>query len=119
MLTKYEADHAIHSYHDLKQGLWWCTQAKNDYSIPEGVFTGNLVLGKQTRLPGSNCSDELLPAHMLADSESAKACSLDCSWPAVKVPERPLSKLTMMLHCEELYSVSQKGNPENTLRENG
>ena len=30
------------------------------------------MLGKQTRLPGSNCSDELLPAHMLADSESAQ-----------------------------------------------
>ena len=72
MLTKYEADHAIHSYHDLKQGLWWCTQAKNAYSIRKGFSPEILVLGKQTRLPGSNCSDELLPAHMLADSESAQ-----------------------------------------------
>ena len=72
MLTKYEVDHAIHSYHDLKQGLWWCTQAKNAYSIRRGFSPEILVLGKQTRLPGSNCSDELLPAHMLADSESAQ-----------------------------------------------
>jgi len=72
MLTKYEVDHAIHSYHDLKQGLWWCTQAKNAYSIRRGFSPEILVLGQQTRLPGSNCSDELLPAHMLADSESAQ-----------------------------------------------
>jgi len=72
MLTKYETEHAIHTYHDLKQGLWWCTQAKNAYSIRKGFSPEILVLGKQTRLPGSNCSDELLPAHMLADSESAQ-----------------------------------------------
>ena len=72
MLTKYEREHAIHSYHDLKQGLWWCVQAKNAYSIRKGFSPEILVLGKQTRLPGSNCSDELLPAHMLADSESAQ-----------------------------------------------
>ena len=37
-----------------------------------GIPPEVLVLGKQTRLPGSVCSDELLPAHMLADSESAQ-----------------------------------------------
>ena len=72
MLTKYESEHAVHTYHDLKQGLWWCVQAKNAYSIRKGFSPEILVLGKQTRLPGSNCSDELLPAHMLADSESAQ-----------------------------------------------
>jgi hypothetical protein len=72
MLNKYEKEQAIHNYHDLKQGLWWCTQAKNAYSIRKGYSPEVLVLGKQTRLPGSVCSDELLPAHMLADSESAQ-----------------------------------------------
>eukprot|EP00435_Cladocopium_sp_Y103_P009870 s2832_g2.t1 len=72
MLTKYEKEHAIQSYQDLKQGLWWCVQAKNAYSIKRGYSPEILVLGKQTRLPGSVCSDELLPAHMLADSESAQ-----------------------------------------------
>ena len=72
MLNRYEKEHAIHNYHDLKQGLWWCTQAKNAYSIRKGYSPEVLVLGKQTRLPGSVCSDELLPAHMLADSESAQ-----------------------------------------------
>lgn len=72
MLTKYEKEHAIHTYHDLKQGLWWCVQAKNAYSIRKGYSPEVLVLGKQMRLPGSICSDELLPAHLLADAESAQ-----------------------------------------------
>ena len=72
MLSKYEKEHAIDTYHELKQGLWWCVQAKNAYSIRKGYAPETLVLGKQTRLPGSNCSDELLPAHMLADSETAQ-----------------------------------------------
>ena len=72
MLSKYEKEHTINSYHELKQGLWWCVQAKNAYSIRKGYAPETLVLGKQTRLPGFNCSDELLPAHMLADSETAQ-----------------------------------------------
>ena len=72
MLSKYEKEHAITTYHELKQGLWWCVQAKNAYSIRKGYAPETLVFGKQTRLPGSNCSDELLPAHMLADSETAQ-----------------------------------------------
>eukprot|EP00435_Cladocopium_sp_Y103_P053869 s757_g17.t1 len=72
MLSKYEKEHAIHTYQDLKQGLWWCVQAKNAYSIRKGYSPEILVLGKQTRLPGSVCSDALLPAHMLAESESAQ-----------------------------------------------
>ena len=38
----------------------------------QGVRPEVLVLGKHTRLPGSVCSDELLPAHMLADADTAQ-----------------------------------------------
>ena len=72
MLTKYEKEHPINSYIELKQGLWWCVQAKNAFSIRKGYSPEVLVLGKQTRIPGSICSDELLPAHMLADAETSQ-----------------------------------------------
>ena len=72
MLTKYEKEHPINSYTELKQGLWWCVQAKNAFSIRKGYSPEVLVLGKQTRIPGSICSDELLPAHMLADAETSQ-----------------------------------------------
>ena len=72
MLTKYEKEHPITSYAELKQGLWWCVQAKNAFSLRKGYSPEVLVLGKQTRLPGSICSDELLPAHMLADAETSQ-----------------------------------------------
>ena len=72
MLTKYDKEHPINTYSDLKHGLWWCVQAKNAYSIRKGYAPEVLVLGKHTRLPGSVCSDELLPAHMLADADTAQ-----------------------------------------------
>lgn len=72
MLTKFEKDHPIVSYHDLEKALWWCTQAKNACSLKRGYAPEVLVLGKHTKLPGSVTGDELLPAHLLADSETAQ-----------------------------------------------
>eukprot|EP00435_Cladocopium_sp_Y103_P032016 s3083_g8.t1 len=76
MLTKYEREHPIHSYQDLKQGLWWCVQAKNAYSIRKGYAPEILVLGKQTRLPvvTNSCRPTCLPIH-----KRPRECSLDCS----------------------------------------
>ena len=71
MLSKYEAEHPIANYHDLQAALWWCVQAKNACSLRKGFAPEVLVLGKHTRIPGSVISDELLPAHLLADSETA------------------------------------------------
>ena len=71
MLSKYEAEHPINNYQDLREALWWCIQAKNACSLRKVYAPEVLVLGKHTRIPGAICSDELLPAHLLADSETA------------------------------------------------
>ena len=55
----------------LQQALWWCIQAKNANSIRKGYAPEVLVLGKHTRMPGSITSDHLLPAHALADADTA------------------------------------------------
>ena len=72
MLTKFEKDHTINTYAELRSALWWCVQAKNASSLRKGFAPEVLVLGKHTRLPGAVCSDETLPAHLLADSDSAQ-----------------------------------------------
>ena len=72
MLSKYDAEHPIEQYHDLAQALFWCTQSKNAMSLKRGYAPEVLVLGKHTRIPGAVCSDELLPAHMLSESETAQ-----------------------------------------------
>ena len=71
MLNKYESDHEITSYQDMSQALFWCTQAKNASSLKRGYAPEVLVFGKHSRLPGAVCSDELIPAHLLAESETA------------------------------------------------
>ena len=72
MLSKFEKDHAINNYQDFQQALFWCVQAKNACSLRKGYAPEVLVLGKHTRIPGSISSDELLPAHLLADAETAQ-----------------------------------------------
>ena len=72
MLTKFEGDHKIDQYVDLSQALYWCLRAKNASSLKKGFPPEMLVLGKQTRMPGAVCSDEMLPAHFLADSDTAQ-----------------------------------------------
>ena len=71
MLSKYDLEHPITQYQELSQAIFWCTQAKNSSSLKRGYAPEVLVLGKHTRLPGAVCSDEMLPAHLLADSETA------------------------------------------------
>ena len=71
MLSKYDLEHPINSYQDLQRSLWFCNQAKNSCGLRKGYAPETLVLGKQTRLPGSVASDHLLPAHLLADSDCA------------------------------------------------
>lgn len=71
MLDKMDSENPISSYQDLQKCLWFCTQAKNSCGLRKGFAPETLVLGKQTRLPGSVASDHLLPAHMLADSDCA------------------------------------------------
>ena len=72
MLSKYEHEHSINNYKELTEALWWRTQAKNACSLRKGFAPEVLVLGKHTRVPGAISSDELLPAHLLADSETAQ-----------------------------------------------
>ena len=71
MLTKFDSEHPIGSYQDLQQALWWIVQSKNSCSLKRGFAPEVLVLGKHTRLPGAVCSDEMLPSHLLADSQTA------------------------------------------------
>ena len=75
MLTKFESEHPISQYHDLSQALFCCIRAKNACSLKKGFAPEVLVLGKQTRLPGAVCSDEMLPARFLAaiaDADTAQ-----------------------------------------------
>ena len=72
MLTKFNSEHAVENYGDLQKALWWCIPAKNACSLKGGFAPEVLVLGKHTRLPGSVSSDNLLPAHLLAESENAQ-----------------------------------------------
>ena len=71
MLDRFDKEHPIETYQDLHQSLWWCIQAKNSSSLRKGYAPEVLVLGKHTRLPGAVSSDDLLPAHLLAESGSA------------------------------------------------
>ena len=75
MLQAYDREHPVETYQDLQRALFWCTQAKNANSIRKGYAPEVLVLGKHTRMPGSLSSDELLPAHLLASSETAQGIS--------------------------------------------
>ena len=75
MLRKFELEHVIDNYQDLQRALFWCVQAKNANSLRKGYAPEVLVLGKHTRLPGSICSDEMLPAHLLANSETSHGIS--------------------------------------------
>ena len=72
MLSRFDKEHPISTYQDLHRSLWWCTQAKNSSSLRKGYAPEVLVLGKHTRLPGAVASDDLLPAHMLAESDTAQ-----------------------------------------------
>ena len=72
MLSKVEEDHPIKSYQDLKHVLWACIQAKNACGLRRGYAPEVLVLGKHTRVPGAVSSDMLLPAHLLAESDTAQ-----------------------------------------------
>lgn len=71
MLTQFDLERPISNYTDLQRSLWFCVQAKNSCGLRKGFAPEVLVLGKQTRLPGSVSSDHLLPAHLLADSDCA------------------------------------------------
>ena len=75
MLDKFDIEHPIENYQDLQRALFWCVQAKNANSLRKGYAPEVLVLGKHTRMPGSICSDELLPAHLLAESETSNGVS--------------------------------------------
>ena len=76
MLTKFDLESPIMSYSDLHQALWFIMQAKNACSLRRGFAPEVLVFGKHTRLPGSISSDSSLPAHCLADSETAQGLAL-------------------------------------------
>lgn len=65
----------ISSYSDLQKVLWHATQAKNSCGLRKGYSPETLVFGKAARLPGSLSGDDLLPAHALADSETAQGVS--------------------------------------------
>ena len=61
----------FHHTRIFKSVYGFAPQAKNSCGLRKGFAPETLVLGKQTRLPGSVASDHLLPAHMLADSDCA------------------------------------------------
>ncbi len=71
MISRFDKEHPITTYQELHQSLWWCVQAKNSSSLRKGYAPEVLVLGKHTRLPGAVSSDDYLPAHLLAESDSA------------------------------------------------
>ena len=72
MLQKIDCEYPIASYSHLQRCLWHVMQAKNACSLRRGYSPEMLVFGKSTRLPGSLCGDDQLPAHCLADSDNAQ-----------------------------------------------
>ena len=72
MLKKYDLEHEIRSLQEMNQALWFTCQAKNALGIRRGFSPEMLVLGKQTRLPGSILSDETVAAHGLAESDTGQ-----------------------------------------------
>ena len=71
ILKKVDVESPIDSYDQLQRVLWHATQAKNSCGLRRGFSPEMLVFGKGSRLPGSLCGDEQLPAHELADSDHA------------------------------------------------
>ena len=71
MLTKVDLEKAIETPDELDIALAFCIQAKNACSLKDGFAPEMLVLGKQTRIPGSLASDETTPAHLSALSDNA------------------------------------------------
>eukprot|EP00435_Cladocopium_sp_Y103_P075582 s29_g60.t1 len=69
MLSKYELEHDVSSYHKLQQALTQCIMAKNSCSLKHGYSPDTLVFGKGLRIPASITSDDSLPAHAIAESE--------------------------------------------------
>ena len=72
MLRKMDKEKPILSYEDLSKVLWFAVQAKNANSLRKGYAPEVFVFGKHTKIPGSITSDESLPAHCLADAETAQ-----------------------------------------------
>ena len=70
MLKKYELDHGLSDSRELQQALWHSCQAKNSLGICRGFSPEMIVLGKASRLPGSNMSDQSVSAHCLAENET-------------------------------------------------
>ena len=75
IIRKMDIELPISSYSDLQKVLWHATQAKNSCGLRKGYSPETLVFGKAARLPGSLSGDDLLPAHALADSETAQGVS--------------------------------------------
>ena len=71
MLSKFEEDHPINTYQDLQRALMMCTAAKNACSLRHGFSPEVLVFGKGLKVPGSLTSDDMLPAHSLANEENS------------------------------------------------
>ncbi len=72
MLRRMDKESPIQTYEDLSKVLWFAIQAKNANSLRKGYAPEVLVFGKHTKIPGSLTSDEDLPAHCLADAETAQ-----------------------------------------------
>ena len=70
MLDKLDKAESITTYPELQLALAQCTHAKNTLSVRRGYSPELIVFGRHSRLPGSICGDELVPAHSLADSET-------------------------------------------------
>ena len=70
MLDKFDAGSPILSSRDLEMAIALTLQAKNAISLKGGFAPELLVLGKQTRLPGSITSDEECTAHLMATNET-------------------------------------------------
>ena len=71
MLNKYQEDFPIENYSDLQRALTVCTAAKNACSLRHGFAPEVLVFGKGLKVPGSLTSDDTLPAHSLANEDTA------------------------------------------------
>jgi len=70
MLSKFELEHDVSNYQQFQQALTQCTMAKNSCSLRHGYAPDTLVFGRGLKIPASITSDDSLPAHAIAESET-------------------------------------------------
>jgi hypothetical protein len=119
MLSKYEKEHAIDTYHELKQGLWWCVQAKMPTASEKGMHL-KLLCSASKRA----CRDPIAVMNYCLltcwpTPRRPRECSLGCNWLDARAHGKLSFRWITMLPSADPYSGNPKGLTENISQGNG